>query len=179
MPHDLTLLDRLRIERVVWTLDQQLYDLPSSSRVAKRREVRSNLRAAAGDVGAAAAVRRIGGGSRLASEYVDAELGEGPRHSWVAAGAVAFLVPLVLNALLSEATNAYVAGVLARDPSASGTFSWGGVAFLQSSLTFTFTDGHQSHTGGTWSAITWVVWVAATVWAGRLWRHRTVRRAPR
>ena len=30
MTHDVNLIDRLRIERVVWTLDQRLYDLPRS-----------------------------------------------------------------------------------------------------------------------------------------------------
>ena len=51
MTHDVNLIDRLRIERVVWTLDQRLYDLPRSSRIAKRREVRQNVLAAAHDVG--------------------------------------------------------------------------------------------------------------------------------
>jgi hypothetical protein len=45
-------MDRLRTERVVWTLDQRLYDLPRNSRIAMRREVRENLRTATVDVGA-------------------------------------------------------------------------------------------------------------------------------
>ena len=59
MTHDLTFTDRLRIERAVWTLDGRLQDLPRTSRVAKRRELRANLRAAATDVGTAEAVRRL------------------------------------------------------------------------------------------------------------------------
>ena len=50
----------MRIERLVWLLDQQLYDLPRSSRIAKRREVRDNLLAAARDIGTADALRRLG-----------------------------------------------------------------------------------------------------------------------
>ena len=47
-------IDRLRIERVVWALDQRLYDLPRKSRIAKRREVRENLLTAAADIGTSA-----------------------------------------------------------------------------------------------------------------------------
>lgn len=43
--------DRLRVERVVWSLDQQLYDLPRASRLATRREVQENLLCAAHDIG--------------------------------------------------------------------------------------------------------------------------------
>ncbi len=51
MSDALTWMDRLRIERVVWALDQRLYDLPRRSRIAKRREVRQNLLTAAQDIG--------------------------------------------------------------------------------------------------------------------------------
>jgi len=47
----LTLKDRARIERAVWTLDSYLRNLPRKSRIAKRRELRVNLRAASADVG--------------------------------------------------------------------------------------------------------------------------------
>ena len=47
MAHRLTWVDRLRIERVVWMLDQRLYDIPRESRIAHRREVRQNLLSAA------------------------------------------------------------------------------------------------------------------------------------
>ncbi len=59
MPQHITWIDRLRIERVVWALDQQLYDLPRASRIAKRREVRENLFAAAHDIGTTEALRRL------------------------------------------------------------------------------------------------------------------------
>jgi len=86
MSHDLTLSDRLRIERAVWTLDGRLQDLPRTSRVAKRRELRANLRAAAADVGVAEALHRLGNLRRLAAEYLVAEYGQWVRRpSWLAA----------------------------------------------------------------------------------------------
>ncbi len=60
MTQQLSIVDRLRVERVVWHLDQRLYDLPWRRRVEVRREVRDNLRTAASDVGARQAVRNIG-----------------------------------------------------------------------------------------------------------------------
>ena len=55
MADKLTWSDRLRIERVVWMLDQRLYDIPRESRIAHRREVRLNLLSAAQDIGTRAA----------------------------------------------------------------------------------------------------------------------------
>src|SRR5204863_1033478 len=79
MTHRLTWLDRLRIERVVWALDQRLYDVPRNSRIAHRREVRQNLLSAAQDVGTTAALRNIGTSAQLAAAYVAAEFGDRPR----------------------------------------------------------------------------------------------------
>ena len=47
MDHRISWFERLRIEWVVWSLDQRLYDLPRRSRIEKRREVRANLITAA------------------------------------------------------------------------------------------------------------------------------------
>ena len=77
MSTSISWLDRLRIERVVWMLDQQLYDLPSKSRVAKRREVRENLLTAAHDVGTTEALRNLGTSSQLAHEYLAASSATG------------------------------------------------------------------------------------------------------
>ena len=78
----LTLKDRARIERAVWTLDSYLRNLPRKSRIAKRRELRVNLRAASADVGAQEALRRLGNLRTMAAEYVVAEYG-GPGPSWI------------------------------------------------------------------------------------------------
>ena len=171
MPHPIRLLDRLRIERLVWALDQQIYDLPRRARIATRREVRANLLEAAADIGTTAALRRVGGSGRLAEQYLQAEYGDGPRHSWTGAAIAAGLTPLLLNFILSVAQNSFLDGVTAADPRANGTYLWSGVTWLQSSVQATFTDGHTSSTsGGSWTILTFAIWLIATVAAGRLWR---------
>ena len=76
--------DRLRIERAVWTFNSYLQALPWRSQVAKRRELRVNLRAASADVGTKEALRRLGNVRTMAADYITAEYG-GPRPSWWAA----------------------------------------------------------------------------------------------
>lgn len=170
MSHKLTWFDRIRIERLVWTLDQRLYDLPRGSRIGKRREVRANLLEAAQDRGAGEALRRIGSSSALAREYLGAEFGDRPRHSWIGAAYFAALVPLFLNGALSEASNAYADGLTAAHPTLSGTFTWSGISYLQSPLTFTVDQGNVTHVGGAWTPIVYVLWLVGTIACGRLWR---------
>ena len=170
MPHSTSWIDRLRVERLVWTLDQQLYDLPRASRIAKRREVRDNLLAAARDVGASEALRRLGGSRRLAEEYLTAELGEGPRHSWIAAAYFCTLVPLATNFVFDAAATAYEHGIIASNPHAAGTFTWGGISYLQSAVTYTFTQGQGTRVGGAWTPLTYALWIVGTILVGRLWR---------
>jgi hypothetical protein len=182
MPHSLTWRDRARIERVVWALDQRLYDLPRASRIATRREVRQNLITAARDVGAGTALKQLGGTRELASEYLTAEYGEGPRHSWIAACLVLAGVPLVLIALLGEAALGFGHGITAAYPHATGTFAWDGVSLLQTRVTYTLVNGHGTYTGGAMSPLAWALLITATVTAGRLWRAVPTlrrRRAPR
>ncbi len=170
MPHPLTWRGRARIERVVWALDQRLYDLPRASRIATRREVRQNLITAACDIGASAALKQLGGTAALASEYLTAEYGEGPRHSWISACVVLAGLPLVLIALLGEAALGFGHGITAADPHATGTFAWDGVSLLQTRVTYTFVNGHGSYTGGAMSPLAWALLIIATMIAGRLWR---------
>ncbi|MFL6113086.1 MAG: hypothetical protein ACJ786_17270 [Catenulispora sp.] len=165
----MTNLDRIRIERLVWTLDQRLYDLPRRSRIAKRREVRANLLEAAADHGAREALRRIGDSGTLAREYRGAEFGDGPRHSWMAAAWFAALVPLLLNFALSEVANAY-GDALNAAHAASGSFTSSGISYLQSPLTYTVDQGSITHSGGAWTPIVYVAWLIGTVACGRLWR---------
>ncbi|WP_042434235.1 hypothetical protein [Streptacidiphilus anmyonensis] len=179
MQHTVTWLDRLRIERVVWSLDQRLYDLPSRTRVARRREVRVNLLAAAAEVGAAEAVQRLGDARALAEEYLAAELGDGPRHSWTAALVFLFGTPLLLNFFLSEATNAYQQALTAPGGHADGAYSWNGVTWLQNPLDFVVHQGQVTHTGGAWSPLVYVLLLVGAVACGRLWRALPRRRSPR
>ena len=170
MSHTVYWLDRVRIEWVVWSLDQRLYDLPRRSRIEKRREVRANLITAAHDVGARTALRQLGTPDRLAREYLSAEFGDAPRHSWVAAGLFVAPMPLLLNWILLEAGFAFRDGVLARDPHATGTFVWKGVPAIQSAVTYTFADGKGSSVGGAWTPLLWLLFVLSPVCVGRLWR---------
>ena len=170
MPHPVTWRDRARIERVVWALDQRLYDLPRASRIATRREVRQNLITAARDVGAGAAVRQLGGIGELASEYLTAEYGDGPRHSWIAACVVLAGVPLILMAVLGDAALGFGRGITAANPHATGTYVWGGVSLLQDRVTYTLANGHGTYTGGAMSPLAWALLIVGAVTAGRLWR---------
>jgi hypothetical protein len=170
MAHAVTGIDRLRIERAVWALDQRLYDLPRRSRIAKRREVRANLLTAARDVGTGEALRRLGASSQLAAEYLSAELGDGPRASWIAAALFLLTGQLVLTWFLNEAATAFGDGVTAADPHATGTFAWSGIGYLQDTVTYTFVDGHGSFVGGAWTPLAWALWAVGTVLVGRLWR---------
>ena len=119
MPHDVNLIDRLRIERVVWSLDQRLYDLPRKTRISRRRELRANLHEAAHDVGTATALRDVGDSGTLAAEYLEAELGPGPRHSWMAAGVFLLTTVLLLTSVLFDAADAFGDGILAGNPDAT------------------------------------------------------------
>jgi hypothetical protein len=173
----LTWFDRLRIERLVWTLDHRLYDLPHASRVAHRREVRQNLLSAAEEIGAGAALRNLGGSAQLASAYLAAEFGDRPRHSWVAAILFAATTLLVATSIFSDAGQAFGAGIVAADPDAGGTYRWGGIPYLQTTVTYTLEDGRGTFDGGAFTPLFWAVWLAVTVVVGRLWRVRPYRLA--
>ena len=177
-PWTITWMDRLRIELVVWMLDQRLYDLPRRSRVAHRREVRQNLLNAAADIGARAALHRLGTSRELAAEYRSAEFGARPRPAYYTAAIFLLTGQLVFTALLGEAASAFAAGITAADPHANGTYTWNGIDYLQSTVTYTFVDGHRDWVGGAWTPLAWVLWAGATILIGRLWRAVTVRRSP-
>ena len=170
MQHTVTWLDRLRIERVVWTLDQRLYDLPRRTRVETRREVRQNLLTGARDVGTTQALRNLGGSAELAQEYLSAAFGSRSRHSWTAAGVFFVTVPFLALPVFSGAANAFASGITAADPTATGTYTWDGISHLQSTVTYTFTDGHGTSTGGAFTPLFYVLWIVGTILVGRLWR---------
>src|SRR5664279_3027641 len=116
MPRTVSWIDRLRIERVVWALDQRLYDLPRKSRIAKRREVRQNLLTAVMDIGIADALRNLGNSRQLAADYRAAEFGDEARPSWTAAVIFLLTGQLFLTSFLSEAALAFGAGIKAANP---------------------------------------------------------------
>ncbi|MGZ4410201.1 MAG: hypothetical protein ACXVHL_36570 [Solirubrobacteraceae bacterium] len=170
MQHTVTWFDRLRIERVVWALDQRLYDLPRQTRIETRREVRQNLLTGARDVGTTQALRNLGGSTELANEYLSAAFGSRPRHSWTAAALFFVTVPFLALPFLADAANAFASGIIAAHPAATGTYTWGGISHLQSTVTYTFIHGHGTWTGGAFTPLFYILWIGATVLVGRLWR---------
>lgn len=171
MREQLSAIDRLRIERAVWSLDTRLQDLPRRSRIAKRRELRVNLHAAADEIGARQAVRQLGDLRSLAMEYLTAEYGDlARRPSWTAAAIALFVVDGVMLLIDHVATGAFRSGVLAADPHTSGTFNWHGLPWLRSDEVFTVRDGATTSLGGAWTPLVYLVMLVATVGAGRLWR---------
>ena len=170
MQHTVTWFDRLRIERIVWALDQRLYDLPRRTRIETRREVRRNLLTGARDVGTAQALRNLGGSAELAQEYLSAAFGTRPRHHWMAAAIFFVTVPFLATSSFADAANAFASGITAADPAATGTYTWGGITHLQSTVTYTFTDGHGTSTGGAFTPLFYLLWIVGTILVGRLWR---------
>ena len=170
MPHDVNLIDRLRIERVVWGLDQRLYDLPRKTRIERRRELRDNLLVAAHDVGTSHALEDLGDSGTLAAEYLDAELGSEPRASWMAASVFLLTAVLLLTSVLFDAADAFGDGILAGNPDAEGSFTWPGIGYLQSEVTYTVADGQQSFVGGAFTPLTYVLLAVGAILVGRLWR---------
>ena len=186
MPNDVNLRDRLRIERVVWSLDQRLYELPRRTRVERRRELRSNLLDAARDADTSTALRDVGDSGALAAAYLDAELGPGPRPSWMAAGAFLLTSALVLTSLFFDAAEAFGDGILAGNPDATGIFTWPGINHLQGAVTYTVSDGAHTFVGGAFTPLTYALLAIGTIAIGRLWRalptwrrYRTTRLIPK
>src|ERR1035441_5395403 len=137
MTETLNWTDRFRVERTVWTLDRYLRNLPRKSRIAKRHELRVNLRAAFADVGANEALRRLGNVRTIAAEYVVAEYGgPGPDYfvaTWVMLPAFAFVFWLS-NARI----DAFRSGAIAANPHLTGVFHFSGIAYVFTNATFTF-----------------------------------------
>ena len=159
MAHRPTWIDRLRIERVVWMLDQRLYGIPRESRIAHRREVRQNLLSAAQDIGTTAAVRNIGSSAQLADAYLAAEFGDRPRHSWIAALLWAATSMLVVTAVLADAANGFAAGLPpTRTPPGRIT----GRAFAAAGgVTVKAVGGQTTVSGGGLSVAGRVLWVVS------------------
>lgn len=179
MTHKLNVVDRLRIERVVWDLDQRIYNLPYRKRIAIRREVRDNLRTAASDIGAKAAAHNIGSVHQLAADYLDAQFGGRPRPSWIAAALFAFTAVLILQALLTEAALGFRDGVLHANPDYTGSMTWHGIGLIQSKVNYTFAAHHATISGGALSPLAWLLIAVGAIAIGRLWRALPTPTGPR
>ena len=169
MTETLTWTDRMRIERAVWTLDTYLQNLPRKSRIAMRRELRVNLRAASADVGASEALRRLGKVRTIAAEYVVAEYG-GPGPSWLVFICVILPAYAFMFWLSNARIDAFRSGAIAANPHLTGMFHMTGIAYVLTNDTLTFANGKMTEVGGTWLPLAYVCVSALAVLAGRLWR---------
>jgi hypothetical protein len=163
-------IDRLRITRAVWTLNVLVQDLPAKTRKAIRNELRVNLWAAANEVGAAQAVRRIGNLRRLATDYLEAEYGQSPRPRWVSAMFWMMAVHAMLLGLGFVGLDAFITGVEAANTHPSGTYTWDKLQLLGFGADVTFDDQGFSGYSITFSAWGLLYLLAALVVGGRLWR---------
>lgn len=126
--HIRPLIEVLRREAYLTRLSFSLEDLPRGRRRAIYRDLRTELTAAAGDIGMAAAVRDLGPASALAHAYRDAEGRPLPRWTLGAlvAGSVAILWVLTTltyaMGLLDAAGSARGPGTAAT--TTTGTFLW-------------------------------------------------------
>jgi hypothetical protein len=172
MTSNLTRIERLHIEWTVWAFDYLLINMPHRLRVAKRREMRADLYAAADDVGTAEALRQLGSLRRLAADYLDAQYGEhGSRPSfWRGATWMVLLLPIMF-AVEDLGKWSFLDGVRAI-PHATGVFHYAGLKFLGLELTYTFADGRNVASG--WSqnvtAVELAYMLAAFLIGARTWR---------
>lgn len=170
MAQPLSWFDKVRIERTVWTLDTLLADLPSRARKSACRDIRTNLRAAAAEVGAAQALRDLGNVRRIALDYLDAEYGEQHPRPRIFRGVFwALLVELVILSWAVVGHEAFTTGLEAAGP-APGTYSWDALRVLGLATEVSFDEGGFS--GFSMYVYLWfLVYVAvAFILGGRLWR---------
>ena len=175
MNPNLTLIDRIRIERAIWTLDTLIQFVPGKARKAIRSELRANLRAASAEVGAARAVRDLGNLRRLAVEYLSVEYGDGkPRPTWLKATFWACTSAMVLEFLTFAGLDGYSAGIEAATAHPLGTYTWHSMLLFGGNGFVTYTDHGQTGIGiegSLGTALAWMVipFVAALL-GGRMWR---------
>ena len=88
----------------------------------------------------------------------------------MAAAVFALAVPFLALPLFSNAATAFANGITAADPNATGTYTWGGISHLQSTVTYTFVSGDGTWTGGAFTPLFYLLWIIGTILVGRLWR---------
>ncbi len=114
-------VDRLRIERAVWTVDTLAGDLPGRRRRSVRRELRADLWASTREVGAAEAIRRLGNLRRLSAEYLDVEYGA-KRPRYLKGAFWAFMAVVVLEVHTFARIDGFHHGLEVADPG-DGSFT--------------------------------------------------------
>ena len=166
----MNLIDRLRIDRTVWTLDAYVQSLPGRNRKAIRQELRANLIAAAADGGTRAAIRRLGPVRRLAVHYLENEYGDRARPRWLRGTLWAVAVGLAILFLAFVGHAGFLAGIEAADAHPEGAYPWRGLTLLGVSGRATYVDDRLSASGLSFSLWNVVYPLAALILGGRLWR---------
>ena len=162
----LSLTDRLSREWYVFKVEFLAQDVPSGYRKERRRELRSDLTAAAADVGMTQAVRDLGPVSVLAHQL---KLAEGRKLPHVWTGIITFTIILYAWAGMMMATTSALieaATQLGGDRIVTVHASWLGTAA-------SITNGPH-HLSGQWegSGLTLAVLVVVPLLAARTWRYR-------
>ncbi len=88
----------------------------------------------------------------------------------MAAGVFLFTTAALLTSVLFDAADAFGDGILAGNPDAEGSFTWPGIGYLQSEMTYTVADGEQTFVGGAFTPLTYVLLAVGAILVGRLWR---------
>lgn len=166
----LTFIDRLRIERAVWTVDAYLSPLPARRQREIRRELRANLRASAAQVGAKAAVRNLGSLRRLGYEYLSVEYRGRPWPTplrgigWMITTAVVLAVAQVM------AVTAYERGLMDADAE-PGTYTLEVPVIGVVGQITVDSSGETASLSFYLSLLVWLAWLlGAFVVGSRLWR---------
>jgi hypothetical protein len=162
----LSLTDRLQREWYVTKVDFLAQDVPSGERKARRRELRSDLAAAAADVGMSRAIQDLGPASVLAHEL---KLAEGRKLPHVWTGVITFGILLYAWAgMLAAVTYALMeaAEQLALGRTVTIHATWLGA-------TATITHGQRVLSAQwTFSILLPLVLIAVSLAAARAWRYR-------
>lgn len=170
MPAPLGWTSRLRIERVLWTLDIHLGSLPGRTRRSIRRELRLNLHASAAKVGAGEAIRRLGGLRHLAHGYLDAAYAGRRRPNLLKAVFWLIAVEIVLSGAGFLGHQAFIDGVEAASPRPDGVFDWTGLQALGIGGEVTYADGELRGFSLTFNLWMVLYLVVAFALGGRCWR---------
>jgi hypothetical protein len=170
--------DRVRIERVLWTLDTYLQSLPAKARRGIRREMRANLRAAAAQSGAKEAVRGLGSLRQLAIGYLEAAYDDGPRPRLLRAFGWTLLAELVVLTIVFAAHSGFVDGIEAGAARPDGTFVWDTWSVVGVEGEVTFADGRRDAEGISFTPLVLVLPLLVFLVSARIWRlPRSVRRS--
>jgi hypothetical protein len=171
-------MDRVRIERVVQSVDFLTQDIPGRVRRSIRRELRANLWAAASRAGASEAIRQLGSLRQLAEGYLAAEYGGGRRRPrWMSGFLWAILCVILISAINIVNFVAFTAGVQAARPAADGAFTERVSPWVMGTVKVTYTHGTLHSLAVSLPELMLVYCVAALILGGRLWRLVPGRRA--